>query len=73
MEKKQDEHGQVVLDESGEEQPVPDTGISFPSSDGFTINMDFSAVWGVMPKQAPAIRKAYSLCGFYFSSSSRRR
>ena len=29
-EKMKDENGKVVLDESGEEQPVPDTGISFP-------------------------------------------
>ena len=58
-EKKKDEHGQVVLDESGEEQPVPDTGISFPSSDGFKIYMDFSAVWGVMPKQAPDIIRRF--------------
>ena len=33
--------------------PVGDSGISFPSSDGFTIHMDFSVVWGVMPEQAP--------------------
>lgn len=33
-------------------------GISFPSSDGFKITMDFTAIWGLMPNQAPdAIRK----------------
>lgn len=33
-------------------------GISFPSSDGFKITMDFTAIWGLMPDQAPnAIRK----------------
>jgi hypothetical protein len=58
-EKKQDGHGHVVLDESGEEQPVPDTGINFPSSDGFKIYMDFSAVWGVLPKQAPDIIRRF--------------
>ena len=47
------------FDESGEEQPVPDTGISFPSSDGFKIHMDFSAVWGVMPEQAPDIIRRF--------------
>lgn len=57
--KKQDKSGHVVLDESGEEQPVPETGISFPSSDGFTIYMDFSAVWGVMPSQAPDIVRRF--------------
>ena len=49
-EKQKDEAGKSLLDESGEEQPVPDTGISFPSSDGFKIYMDFSAVWGVLPE-----------------------
>jgi regulator of protease activity HflC (stomatin/prohibitin superfamily) len=33
-------------------------GINFPSSDGFPITMDYTAVWGLMPEQAPnAIRK----------------
>jgi hypothetical protein len=58
-EKKLDDKGHVVLDESGEEQPVPGTGISFPSSDGFTMHMDFSAVWGVMPGQAPDIVRRF--------------
>jgi hypothetical protein len=50
-EKLKDEGGHVLVDESGEEQPVPDTGIGFPSADGFKIYMDFSAVWGIMPRQ----------------------
>jgi hypothetical protein len=58
-EKIKDAQGQVVLDESGEEQPVPDTGIGFPSSDGFKIHMDFSAVWGVLPNQAPDIIRRF--------------
>ena len=33
-------------------------GINFPSADGFAITMDYTAVWGLMPDQAPnAIRK----------------
>jgi regulator of protease activity HflC (stomatin/prohibitin superfamily) len=33
-------------------------GINFPSADGFSITMDYTAVWGLMPNQAPnAIRK----------------
>jgi regulator of protease activity HflC (stomatin/prohibitin superfamily) len=33
-------------------------GIQFPSSDGFNIIMDFTAIWGLMPDQAPnAIRR----------------
>jgi len=58
-EKKKDDQGQTALDESGEEQPIPDTGISFPSSDGFKIHMDFSAIWGVLPHQAPDIIRRF--------------
>jgi hypothetical protein len=54
-----DANGRIALDESGEEQPVPDTGISFPSSDGFKIYMDFSAVWGILPHQAPDIIRRF--------------
>jgi hypothetical protein len=54
-EKKKDARGAVIFDESGEEMPLANTGISFPSSDGFTIYMDFSAIWGIMPDQAPEI------------------
>jgi hypothetical protein len=57
--KLKDAKGKDALDESGEEQPVPDTGISFPSSDGFKIHMDFSAVWGIMPAQAPDIIRRF--------------
>jgi regulator of protease activity HflC (stomatin/prohibitin superfamily) len=38
---------------------VPDTGISFPSADGFKIYMDFSAVWGILPHQAPDIIRRF--------------
>jgi hypothetical protein len=58
-EKMKGDDGQVALDESGEAQPVPNTGISFPSSDGFKIYMDFSAVWGIMPSQAPDIIRRF--------------
>ena len=57
--KLKDSNGQIALDESGEAQPVPDTGISFPSSDGFKIHMDFSAVWGILPQQAPDIIRRF--------------
>ena len=48
-----------ILDESGEPTVVDDeSGISFPSNDGFRIHMDFTAVWGIMPEQAAdVIRK----------------
>lgn len=46
--------GTVTHDDSGEPLVVDnDSGISFPSSDGFTIQMDFTAIWGLMPEQAP--------------------
>lgn len=52
-----------VLDESGEPTVVDDeSGISFPSNDGFRIHMDFTAVWGIMPEQASdVVRKFGSL------------
>ena len=43
--------GELKLDEAGE--PIVDTtsgGINFPSSDGFPIEMDFTAIWGLLPK-----------------------
>ncbi len=51
--------GVPVLDESGEPSVMDDeSGIAFPSSDGFKIHMDFTAVWGIMPEQAAdVIRK----------------
>lgn len=46
--------GSVQHDDSGEPLVLDDdSGISFPSSDGFTIQMDFTAIWGLMPEQAP--------------------
>jgi regulator of protease activity HflC (stomatin/prohibitin superfamily) len=47
---KVDEAGEPVLDMNSH-------GIAFPSADGFRIFMDFTAIWGLMPEQAPdAIR-----------------
>ena len=45
---KLDEAGEPLVDLSASEQ-----GIDFPSSDGFNIYMDFTAIWGLMPEQAP--------------------
>lgn len=48
------ENNEVKSDEAGE--PVianNESGIEFPSSDGFPIHMDYTAIWGVMPAQAP--------------------
>ena len=51
--------GHPILDDSGEPAVMDDeSGISFPSNDGFRIHMDFTAVWGIMPDQAAdVIRK----------------
>ena len=47
--------GGILYDESGEPMAVPETGINFPSNDGFEIQMDFTAIWGVMPENAAEI------------------
>ncbi len=53
---KHDASGQLLLDESGEPQMADNAGgIAFPSKDGFTIHMDFTAIWGIMPEQAPRV------------------
>ncbi len=53
---RQDAQGNAELDASGE--PVMASasgGIVFPSRDGFTIHMDFTAIWGIMPDEAPHV------------------
>jgi len=54
-----DVNGDLMLDEAGEPLIADeDSGITFPSNDGFRIQMDFTAVWGIMPNQAAnVIRK----------------
>jgi regulator of protease activity HflC (stomatin/prohibitin superfamily) len=52
-------NGAVVHDESGEPVAIPDSGISFPSNDGFDIQLDFTAIWGVMPKEAPLVVRKF--------------
>ncbi len=58
VEVEQDADGSVVVDENGEPKIADDdSGIQFPSSDGFSMHIDFTAIWGLMPEQAPhAIR-----------------
>jgi len=54
IEKQRDQNGQLIVDESGEPVMAQNPGgISFPSDDGFKIYMDFTAIWGLMPDQAP--------------------
>ena len=52
--------GEPVLDPSGETILADDdSGISFPSNDGFPIHMDFTAIWGIMPDQAPEVIRKF--------------
>jgi regulator of protease activity HflC (stomatin/prohibitin superfamily) len=53
-----DKEGNVIVDENGEATIADeDSGIQFPSKDGFSMHIDFTAIWGLMPGQAPnAIR-----------------
>jgi hypothetical protein len=34
---------------------VEGKGIEFPSNDGFLIHLDFTAIWGILPEQAPDV------------------
>lgn len=34
---------------------VAGKGIEFPSNDGFLIHLDFTAIWGITPEQAPNV------------------
>ncbi|WP_435006728.1 SPFH domain-containing protein [Tundrisphaera lichenicola] len=38
---------------------LPDTGIEFPSNDGFPIHLDYTAIWGIMPDQAPDVVRQF--------------
>ncbi|MBL8817177.1 MAG: band 7 protein [Planctomyces sp.] len=52
--------GVPVLDDSGEPAVMDDnSGINFPSNDGFPIHMDFTAVWGIMPDQAADVIRTF--------------
>ena len=54
-----DKNGDAIVDENGEPLIAnDDSGIQFPSSDGFSMHIDFTAIWGLLPEQAPhAIRR----------------
>jgi regulator of protease activity HflC (stomatin/prohibitin superfamily) len=51
--------GQEILDTSGEPEAIPGSGIGFPSNDGFNIQLDFTAIWGVLPKDAPEVVRTF--------------
>jgi regulator of protease activity HflC (stomatin/prohibitin superfamily) len=55
-----DQQGNLVFDESGEPMlSDDDSGITFPSNDAYQINMDFTAIWGIMPNQAPEVIRKF--------------
>lgn len=49
------------LGKSSEAEPryVPGKGIEFPSNDGFLIHLDFTAIWGILPDQAPDVVRKF--------------
>ncbi len=53
------DQGKPLYDQEGEPIPVPGTGISFPSNDGFDIQLDFSAIWAVTPENAPEVLRTF--------------
>jgi regulator of protease activity HflC (stomatin/prohibitin superfamily) len=38
---------------------LPGKGIEFPSSDGFPIHLDYTAIWGILPEQAPNVVRQF--------------
>jgi hypothetical protein len=38
---------------------VENKGIEFPSNDGFLIHLDFTAIWGITPEQAPDVVRQF--------------
>ena len=59
VQKQMDANGKLVVDESGEPISLANTGIGFPSNDAFNIQIDFTAVWGVMPEDAAKIVRTF--------------
>jgi regulator of protease activity HflC (stomatin/prohibitin superfamily) len=60
--------GMAVADPRGDrlgqgmgKDPVyrPGKGIEFPSNDGFLIHLDFTAIWGITPDQAPDVVRKF--------------
>lgn len=59
VQKQMDGNGKLVSDESGEPIATANSGIGFPSNDAFNIQIDFTAVWGVMPEDAPNVVRTF--------------
>ena len=53
---------------------VAGKGIEFPSNDGFQIHLDYTAIWGILPDQAPdVVRQFGTLKAMSNRRSSSRR
>lgn len=59
VQKKKQVNGTVLHDESGEPLAAAGTGINFPSNDGFDIQLDYTAIWGVLPEDAPRVVQTF--------------
>lgn len=57
--KQTNDRGTTMYDDQGEPLAVPGSGINFPSNDGFDIQLDFTAIWGLMPKDAAEIVRLF--------------
>jgi regulator of protease activity HflC (stomatin/prohibitin superfamily) len=58
--KSETDDGKPKVDATG--QPVvadTDSGIRFPSNDGFAIQIDSTTIWGILPAQAPDIIRTF--------------
>jgi hypothetical protein len=42
---------------------VAGKGIEFPSNDGFLIHLDYTAIWGITPEQAPDVVRQFGTLG----------
>jgi regulator of protease activity HflC (stomatin/prohibitin superfamily) len=45
----------------GDPPYVVGKGIEFPSNDGFLIHMDYTAIWGIIPEQAPDVVRRFGM------------
>lgn len=63
VEQQRDRNKEALHDQQGEPLAVAETGINFPSNDGFDIQLDFSAIWGVMPADAASIVRMFGNIG----------
>ena len=43
----------------GDPAYVAGKGIEFPSNDGFLIHLDYTAIWGITPEQAPGVVRRF--------------